>query len=79
MSKGARPVRVPPVRKKAEDMRRVNMRVSGFVYDWFKRRSEQTGVPMGYLMFLMMEQGIREQEGFKDLPQFISALESLKR
>jgi post-segregation antitoxin (ccd killing protein) len=65
-----RPRRVRP------NMRRINVKVSDEVYQWFKARSERTGVAMSSLMFLTLEQAIREQEAMRGFPAFVQALEA---
>ena len=48
--------------KKSEDMmKRVNIRMSPEVHEWFRLRSEKTGVPASSLMFLALEQHIQQQ------------------
>lgn len=69
MVSNGRPKRVKP------GMRRINIKISDEVYQWFKARSDRTGVPMSALMFLTLEQSIREQEAMRGLPDFFRAIQ----
>lgn len=53
------------------DMQRVNIRVSPQVYEWFKARSEQTGVAMSSLMFLALEQHIQQMTLIPFVPEIM--------
>lgn len=44
-----------------EDLIRVNIRVSPEVHQYFKERSSKTGVSMSSLMFLALEQNVRQE------------------
>lgn len=55
-----------------DEMRRFNIRISPEVYEYFKNRSEKTGVAMSALMFLMLEKGVREEQFLdSELPELI--------
>lgn len=56
------------------EMKRVNIRVSPEVHEWFRVRSEKTGVPMSSLMFLALEQYIQQQNVLPHIPGMIKEL-----
>lgn len=56
------------------DMKRVNIRVSPEVHEWFRLRSEKTGVAMSALMFLALEQYIQQQTVMPHIPDMIKEL-----
>lgn len=56
-------------------MRRVNIKVSADVHEYFKSRAERTGVPMSSLMYLALEQAIEERELMRGLPSFVGAVQ----
>jgi len=60
--------------EKKMDMKRVNIRISPEVHEWFKMRSEKTGVPMSSLMFLALEQYIQQQTIAPYIPDMIKEL-----
>lgn len=53
------------------DMKRINIRVSPEVHEWFKLRSERTGVAMSALMFLALEQHIQGQRMLPLIPEIL--------
>ncbi|VPJ05721.1 hypothetical protein [Metabacillus idriensis] len=57
-----------------EDMQRVNIRLSGDVYQWFKTRSEKTGVSMSALMFLALEDHVRQNTIVSSMPEIMEQL-----
>lgn len=56
------------------DMKRVNIRVSPEVHEWFRLRSEKTGVAMSALMFLALENYIQQQTMIPHIPDMIREL-----
>lgn len=61
----------------ANEMKRVNVKVSPEVYEWFKTRSTNTGVPMSALMFLALEQHIQQQMMMPHVPDLIEQAKKL--
>jgi hypothetical protein len=59
-------------------MKRVNIRVSPEVHDWFRIRSEKTGVPMSSLMFLALETHIQQQQMLPYIPDMVQELRKEK-
>lgn len=55
-------------------MKRVNIRVSPEVHEWFRIRSEQTGVAASSMMFLALEQYIQQQTILPHIPDMIREL-----
>lgn len=53
------------------EMKRVNIRVSPEVHEWFKLRSDRTGVPASSLMFLALEQHIQQQIMLPHIPEIL--------
>ncbi|MFD1673510.1 hypothetical protein [Alicyclobacillus fodiniaquatilis] len=44
-----------------EELKRVNIRVTPEVYEWFMNKSKRTGVSMSSLMFLALEAHVQQQ------------------
>lgn len=59
------------MKKNQAELQRVNIRVSPEVHEWFKWRSEKTGVPMSSLMFLALEQYIQQQQLIPHVPEIL--------
>lgn len=53
------------------EMKRVNIRVSPEVHEWFRIRSDRTGVPSSSLMFLALEQHIQQQIMIPHIPEIL--------
>lgn len=51
------------------ELRRVNIKISPEVHEWFKIRSEKTGVSMSSLMFLALETHIQQQTILPHIPE----------
>lgn len=45
--------------KKGYDLKRVNIRVSEEVYQYFRRKSDTTGISASAMMFLALEEYVR--------------------
>lgn len=58
------------------EMKRVNIRISPSVYDFFKERSDSTGVSMSALMFLALEEHVNQHT---IIPQIPKIMEELKK
>jgi len=61
---------------KDNEMKRVNIRVSPEVHEWFRIRSEKTGVPSSSLMYLALEQYIQQQMLLPHIPDMVRELKS---
>jgi predicted DNA binding CopG/RHH family protein len=57
-----------------DEMKRVNIRVSPEVHEWFKIRSDKTGIPMSSLMYLALEQYIQQQMVLPHIADMVSEL-----
>lgn len=53
------------------EMKRVNIRVTPEIHEWFRGRSERTGVPMSALMFLALEQYVQQQMMMPHIPDIM--------
>jgi len=53
------------------EMKRVNIRITPEVHEWFRLRSDRTGVPASSLMFLALEQYIQQQNMLPHIPEII--------
>lgn len=53
------------------EMIRINIRVSPEVHQYYKERSTKTGVSMSSLMYLALEQAIRQETMSMQLPELI--------
>jgi len=60
------------------ELKRVNIRVSPEVHEWFRIRSEVTGVPMSSLMFLALESHIQQQTLIPHIPDMVKQLKGEK-
>lgn len=56
------------------DLQRVSIKVSQQVHEWFKKRSEVTGVSMSSLMYLALEGHIQQQTIMPLLPEMVEEL-----
>lgn len=61
--------------KSGRDLKRVNIRIHPDMYEWFKIRSEKTGLPMSALMYLALEQHIQQQTMLPHIPDMIKELQ----
>lgn len=61
-----------------DNLQRINIRISREVHEYFKRRSELTGVPMSSLMYLALEAHMEQQIAVKGISEFAPYLEQLK-
>ncbi|MEQ2529759.1 hypothetical protein WMO40_24155 [Bacillaceae bacterium CLA-AA-H227] len=57
-----------------DEMKRVNIRVSPEVHEWFKIRSDKTGIPMSSLMYLALEQYIQQQMVLPHIADMVNEL-----
>ena len=60
-------------------MRRMNIRVSDEIHEWFKVKSDKTGVSMSSLMFLALEAYVVNDKSMKvieSIPDLAKFLES---
>jgi len=53
------------------EMKRVNIRITPEVHEWFRLRSDRTGVPASSLMFLALEQHIQQQTMIPHIPDIL--------
>jgi hypothetical protein len=53
------------------EMKRVNVRITPEVHEWFRIRSDKTGVPASSLMFLALEQYIQQQTMLPHIPEIL--------
>ena len=56
------------------EMKRVTLRMSPEVHEWFKLRSKKTGVPAASLMFLALEQYIQQQTMLPHVPEILEKM-----
>lgn len=57
---------------------RVNIRITPEVHQWFKEKSDRTGVSMSSLMYLALEQHVQQQSVVPMLPDMLKQMELLK-
>jgi len=55
----------------SNEMKRINIKISPEVHEWFKIRSERTGVAMSSLMFLALENHIQQQMMIPHIPEIL--------
>ena len=65
--------------QKKPELQRVNIKVSMDVYNYFKERSNETGVAYSSLMFLALEQYIHEQSAVKSLNEIMPYIDMIKQ
>lgn len=51
-----------------DDLRRVNIRVTPEVYEWFMNKSKKSGVSMSALMYLALEAHMQQQLALANPP-----------
>lgn len=61
------------------EMRRMNIRVDDVLYNYFRTRSEETGVSMSSLIFLALEQYIEQKEAMKQLPAMVNKINDMEQ
>ena len=64
---------------KKNELQRVNIKVSKEVYEYFKKRSEQTGVAYSSLMFLALEEYIDQHTAVKSINEIMPYIEMMKQ
>lgn len=57
---------------------RVTIRVSNEVHEWFKLRSEKTGVASSALMYLALEQHIQQNNALIEIPRMLAELKKMQ-
>jgi metal-responsive CopG/Arc/MetJ family transcriptional regulator len=72
---------VPRERKEKQEsnLQRVNIRVSEEVYQYFKKRSEVTGVSSSALMFLALEDYIHQHQAVNTINEIMPYIEMMKQ
>ena len=64
---------------KQYDLKRVNIRVSKDVDDWFTDKSKGTGISKSGLMYLALETYIQQQRLSDSLPTLMERLDNIER
>jgi len=60
------------------EMIRINVRVSPEVHQYYKDRSAKTGVSMSSLMYLALEQAIRQETMVVQLPELLKMAKEME-
>jgi hypothetical protein len=53
------------------DLKRVNIKLPLEIHEWFKMRSDKTGVSMSSLMYLALEQHVQQQQLMPYIPELM--------
>lgn len=61
------------------EMVRVNTRISSLLNEWLDNRSEKTGVPKSTLIFLALENYMREVETMDKMSEMKSMFEQMQK
>ena len=61
------------------EMRRMNIRVDDVMYNYFRNRSEETGVSMSSLIFLALEQYVEQKEAMKQIPAMVNKINDMEK
>jgi len=61
------------------EMRRMNIRVDDVLYNYFRNRSEETGVSMSSLIFLALEQYVEQKEAMKQIPAMVNKINDMEK
>lgn len=62
----------------SDSMKRVNIRVSKEVDDWFADKSARTGLSKSALMYLALESYMQQQTLSETLPALVSRIDKLE-
>lgn len=62
----------------SENMKRVNIRISKEVDDWFADKSARTGLTRSALMYLALESYMQQQSLTETLPALINRIDKLE-
>jgi len=62
-----------------ENTVRVNIRIPNEIYDYYKSKSERTGVAMSALMYLDIENYLMIKKSTEDLPALMAQLKRLEK
>lgn len=63
----------------SDTMKRVNIRISKEVDDWFAEKSARTGLTRSALMYLALESYMQQQTLSETLPALISRIDKLEQ
>lgn len=64
---------------KPAEMVRVNTRISSEVNDWLDDKSTRTGVPKSTLIYLALEQYMRQDVAVSELPKMMEMYEQMQK
>lgn len=65
--------------KTENEMKRVNIRVSSEIYEWFKYRSKKTGVSMSALMFLALESHVQQNTLIPQMSEMLKEMKEMEK